>query len=162
MADLNLRTLVNFAQTQEIFEAPFLNLQHDIFLIFTTGTYRHVFSYWILFQTSAVIHTCVETSQWNTQLKAIPSYQEKFWALRRWGKYLKLLKFLSKANISSGSREIHRILWNMKAYFRFHTNPPLVAISSKYSWKVNGFYHYTSQWILLFKLPPDVSTFSVR
>ena len=55
------------------------------------------------------------------------------------GKNLKMLKFLSKANVSSGSQEIHRILLNLKAYFRIHTNPPLVAISSKYSWKINGF-----------------------
>ena len=50
-----------------------------------------------------------------------------------------MLKFLSKANISTGSQEIHRILWKLKVYFRVHTNLPLMAISSKYSWEVNGF-----------------------
>jgi hypothetical protein len=50
-----------------------------------------------------------------------------------------MLKFLIKANISSGIPEIHRILWNLKVYFRVYTNPPMVAIPSKCAWKVNGF-----------------------
>ena len=49
----------------------------------------------------------------------------------RWGKKRKMLKFLSKANFSSGSQEIHRILWNLKVYFRVHMSPSLVVVSNK-------------------------------